>query len=301
MTTATEANAVDLRELRLHLRPGDRRSRRRHPARNRVRGHPERLVLPGMRGPDLRLPPAGARRGLSRLARGARLDCSHDFDWLVCGLRFRGLGLRAEACREGLLGRGARVRQSLSRRGLRRVDPEAPAPLLLGAAAGHARRPAHDLLQGRLRRLRQRRRRRQPRLRQHALPRPPRLLRGPAVERARRLGARAGPPLRRRAERMLGVVEYEGMGAGRQAAAGIRRGDRRRRDLHQHPGRRLLRQARRRGPRPLLRRRGPGPHRLHALRQLHGRLPPRSEEHAGEELPLVRREARGGGSSPNGR
>ena len=47
------------------------------------------------------------------------------------------------------------------------------------------------------------------------------------------------------------------------------------------------------GPRPLLRRRGTGPDRLPALRQLHGRLPPRRQEHAGQELPLVRREARG--------
>ena len=43
---------LDLRQLRVHLRPGDRRSRRRHPARHRLRGHPQGLVLPGLRGPD---------------------------------------------------------------------------------------------------------------------------------------------------------------------------------------------------------------------------------------------------------
>ena len=120
----------------------------------------------------------------------------------------------------------------------------------------------------------------------------PAFFKRPPVGRARRLGARAGAALRHgRADARRGRVR--GHRPGRQAAAGIRRGDRRRRDLHQHPGRRLLRQARGRGRRPVLRRRGAGPHRLHALRQLHGRLPPRGEEHADEELPLVRREARG--------
>ena len=119
----------------------------------------------------------------------------------------------------------------------------------------------------------------------------PELLRGPAVGRARQLGGRARPPLRhRRADARRRRVR--GHGPGRRAAQGIRRGHRRRRDLHQHQGRGLLRPARGRGRRPLLRRRGPGADRLHALRQLHGRLPPRRQEHADEELPLVRREAR---------
>ena len=46
--------------------------------------------------------------------------------------------------------------------------------------------------------------------------------------------------------------------------------------------------------RPLLRRRGPGPHRLHAVRQLHGRLPGRGQEHPREELPRPGRAARRG-------
>ena len=44
--------------------------------------------------------------------------------------------------------------------------------------------------------------------------------------------------------------------------------------------------------RPVLRRRRAGPHGLPALRALHGRLPARREEHAGEELPVVRGAAR---------
>ena len=112
--------------------------------------------------------------------------------------------------------------------------------------------------------------------------------------------AGARPPLRHRgadARRR----RVRGDGARRRAAQGIRRGHRRRRHLHQHQGRRLLRQARGRGRGPLLRRRGAAADRLHALRQLHGRLPPRRQEHADEELPLVRREARRRRSSPNGR
>ena len=42
------------------------------------------------------------------------------------------------------------------------------------------------------------------------------------------------------------------------------------------------------GQGPVLRRRRPGPHRLPALRALHGRLPARRQEHAGQELPVVR-------------
>ena len=44
--------AVDLRILRLHLRPRRGRPRRRHPAGHRLRGHPDGLVLPGLRRPQ---------------------------------------------------------------------------------------------------------------------------------------------------------------------------------------------------------------------------------------------------------
>ena len=41
--------------------------------------------------------------------------------------------------------------------------------------------------------------------------------------------------------------------------------------------------------RPVLRRRGPGAHRLHRVRLVHDRLPVRRQEHPGEELPGARR------------
>ena len=57
-------------------------------------------------------------------------------------------------------------------------------------------------------------------------------------------------------------------------------------------GGRTARQDRRR---PVLRRRGTGQDRLHAVRALHGRLPARRQEHARQELPVPRREARRAG------
>ena len=57
--------------MRIHLRPRRGRPRRRHPARHRLRGHPERLVLPGLRRPQEGLRalravrwPAPVRRGV---------------------------------------------------------------------------------------------------------------------------------------------------------------------------------------------------------------------------------------------
>ena len=74
------------------------------------------------------------------------------------------------------------------------------------------------------------------------------------------------------------------------------------RDLRQDPRRRVLRRAGRHRRRPVLRRRGPAAHRLRrACGALHGRLSARREEHAGEELPVVRREARRARSSPSAR
>ena len=66
--------------MRVHLRPGRGRPRRRDPARHRLRGHPERLVLPGLRGPqeglrDLRAvrwpSPLQARSSIPVRSRGA--------------------------------------------------------------------------------------------------------------------------------------------------------------------------------------------------------------------------------------
>ena len=105
-------------------------------------------------------------------------------------------------------------------------------------------------------------------------------------------GSGAAPPLRhRRADARRRRVR--GDGPGRPAAARVRRGARRRRDVRQHPRRRVLRRAGKQVADPYFGGEGPGRGRLHALRQLHGRLPPQRQEHAGQELPLVRREARG--------
>ena len=93
------------------------------------------------------------------------------------------------------------------------------------------------------------------------------------------------------AERMLGVAPTTRARPCRRAAAGVRRGDRGRRDIHQHPGRGVLGDRARPSPTPTSAARGRSAG-LHALRQLHGRLSPRRQEHPGQELPLVRREAR---------
>ena len=55
---------------------------------------------------------------------------------------------------------------------------------------------------------------------------------------------------------------------------------------------RLFRRGGRDGARPLLRRRRSRADGLHALRRMHGRLPIRRQEHARQELPVARREAR---------
>ncbi len=59
----------------------------------------------------------------------------------------------------------------------------------------------------------------------------------------------------------------------------------------------FLGEAGRTVPDPYLRRRGAGADRLRALRAVHDRLPSRREEHADQELPVVRRDAAAPGSS----
>ena len=113
-----------------------------------------------------------------------------------------------------------------------------------------------------------------------------------AVGRHHRLAGRARAALRPGLDdARRGHQPVRGRRRGRHAAD--RRGPRRRRHLPQDPDRRLLRHARQARPRPVLRRRRSRPHRLHRVRQLHGRLPGRRQEHPGEELPRARREARG--------
>ena len=157
----------------------------------------------------------------------------------------RGQRRRTAARREGLPGRDRRVRAPLRGRRLRRVGV-ADAPLLLDAEARHAGDLPADRLQGRLHLLGERRRRRQPRVREHALPRPAGVLRQPPVGGAGGVGSRARSALRhRRADARRRRVR--GDDRGRPAAEGVRRGDRRRRDLQADPGRDLLRTGRRAG------------------------------------------------------
>ena len=94
------------------------------------------------------------------------------------------------------------------------------------------------------------------------------------------------------AERMLGVVTVEADDPADQLLREFGREIGADRTLRQDARRRLLRHAGRDRRRPVLRRGGPGAHRLHRLRALHGRLPVQREEHAAQELPVARR-ARG--------
>ena len=123
------------------------------------------------------------------------------------------------------------------------------------------------------------------------------VLRGPAVGATSTTGSATLAPHYDEAQRMLGVVVHdkddpadqllrefgEELGVGdtyRKTPIGV---------FLDEPGRDR--------PRPVLRRRGPGPHRLHAVRPLHGRLPARRQEHAGQELPLAGRAARRRGAA----
>ena len=159
--------------------------------------------------------------------------------------------------------------------------------------------PADDL-QGRRDRVRERRGRRVARVREHALPRAGALLRGPAVGGAGGLAGRAGAALRggradaRRRRLRRGRPR-------RRLPARVRRRDRGGGDLREDARGRVPGRARQDGEGPLLRRRRSRPHRLPALRPLHDRLPARRQEHAGEELPVVRRARGRARSGPSGR
>ena len=184
------------------------------------------------------------------------------------------------------------MRTPLRGPGLRAVGLE-PAPLLLGAQAGAPRDPPDDAVQGRVHRERVRRGRRQPGLREHALPAAPRLavLLGPAVGGARRLACHARPPLPPRGA----DARRDHLRGGRAGGPAARR-DRGRARGRGHPAAHPRGRVPRRGGTdragPLLRRRGPGSRRLHPVRLVHGGLPPQRQEHARQELPLVRRAER---------
>ena len=105
------------------------------------------------------------------------------------------------------------------------------------------------------------------------------------------LGAGAEAALRHgrvHAGRAAGAAQQRGAGTAEGSRAALRC----RAHLHAHPLRRLLRQARRGGEGPVLRRRRPRAHGLHLLRRVHAGLPHGCQEQPHQELPLVRREAR---------
>ena len=95
------------------------------------------------------------------------------------------------------------------------------------------------------------------------------------------------------AERMLGVTDYEGIGPadellreyGEEIGVGDTFANTRVGVFFGEPGKEV-------GD-PYFGGEGPARTGCHALRQLHGRLPLQRQEHPGQELPLVRREARG--------
>ena len=205
-------------------------------------------------------------------------------------LRLRRKRLGAAPRGEGLQGRGPRGGSSLPRRGLRE-DDLGPEALPVGAGDRPARNfPAHTV-QGRVHRERRGGRRRKRRLCQHAVPCQSGVLRQSTVGRHQRLvrGARAALRHRREDARCAdGAPRERRPGPAARGRQAFRRG----RYVSPHPGWSLLRQARHDRAGPVLRRRRARAHRLHPLRRLHGRLPRRREEHAGQELPVVRGKAR---------
>ena len=210
-------------------------------------------------------------------------------------LRVRWQRQRAAARREGLQGRCAGARAALSRRGFRE-DVVESAQVHLGADSWLARRVPPHALQGRLHCERLRRRRRQPRLREHALPCRAGVLHASSVGRPRGLGGSAQAALRHgraHARRADGAVRQRQP----EAAEGSWRRLRCGRHVPAYAVRSVLRRARQDGARPVLRRCRARPHRLHPLRRLHDRMPRRRQEHVDEELPVVRGEE-GSGDHP---
>ena len=191
-------------------RPPSRRPRRRRRPRPRRRAEP--TTEPTADATAEMAVDARTRPLSSALReRGARLRLDRH------RLRLRRQRQRAAAGREGL------PRRACSRRAAATRDED------FAKTTWNARRyywlprlglqghPPDDAVQGRLRRLRLRRRRRQPRLREHALPPAPgsAFYRDPQWARARGLGVARSRPHYETAERMLGVTDVRGRGPGR--------------------------------------------------------------------------------------
>ena len=142
--------------------------------------------------------------------------------------------------------------------------------VLLEAVARHVRHPPDDAREGRVLPPRRRRRRREPRLRQHAARasrrRRSRTSAGSAwtgracsSRTTRRRSACSARSRARSSSRPIGMLK--------EIAEEMGRGD----TFHRRDGRRVLRRAGQDRARSVLRRRGPGAHRLHPVRRVHGR------------------------------
>ena len=192
------------------------------------------------------------------------------------------------------------MRTALRRRRLRRLGLE-PAPLLLDAAARPARDLSADRVQGRLHRLRA--------TASAAAASATRTRSTGRVPRSSPIASGTGSPSGRQSfapttrppSGCSGVADYEGMTAadellreyGEEIGVGETFKHTRVGIFFGPPGEQV--------DDPYFGGDGPGAHRLRALRRLHDRLSLRRQEHPGQELPLVRRAARGRGDRPSAR
>ena len=239
------------------------------------------------------------RSGAARAEARTSAQCRHErraHGELRLRRRDHRLGVRRQrrraACRgEGLPGRRHGVRPALEGRG-HPEDPVGPPALPVDARGGAVRDPEDRVPRRRADPVRRGRGRRIARLCQHAVRPAEAVLRCAGVGGHHRLGRRAGaasgpgdPDARRRPLPLHADRRRPRPAAGRER-------DRARGDVQQGPGRRLLREPRRRGGRSVLRRGRAAPDGMHLLRQLQHRLRSQRQEQADDELPLPRGEAR---------
>lgn len=168
-----------------------------------------------------------------------------------------------------------------------------PAQISVGAQIGLLRHSADPPAEKRDDPGRRRRGRRVVELRQHAVRAAGSVLQRPAVAPHHRLAQRADAALRAGAAD-AGRGHQPDVHRRRPHRQGSRRRDGLWRHLRAHPGRGVLRTGRNQdagkdGARPVLRRRGPRPHRLPGMRLLHDGLSLRRQEHVPQALPRPRR------------